>query len=221
MAHCIHGTHWDGVSAFFCPQCEPGRPGPEVARLPDEAHEVAAHKVARLRAEILAHVEQWAALGKLLDHAWDTGPKPDCLVEDVRQLIEESARSRALGRREGLQQALDVAVERRNDGRLPGEYARGWRTGIEAVMERVSAVLSDLPHEADRARTTLAEAREQGRLEERASICADIRASAVALDKVSDLHPVRTAIRPVIRDALLNVAKHYESGKHMAAEPTR
>jgi hypothetical protein len=29
MAHCIHGTHWDGASAFFCPQCEPGRLSPQ------------------------------------------------------------------------------------------------------------------------------------------------------------------------------------------------
>ena len=24
MATCIHGTHWDGVSPFWCPQCSTG-----------------------------------------------------------------------------------------------------------------------------------------------------------------------------------------------------
>ena len=24
MAHCIHGTHWDGISPFWCPQCSTG-----------------------------------------------------------------------------------------------------------------------------------------------------------------------------------------------------
>jgi hypothetical protein len=99
MARCIHGRYWVGASNA-CPQCFPGRSTGDPSFV--MGVDVPNHG-------ILSHVEQWAAIGKLLGHTWDTGPKPDCLVEDVRQLIEESAKARELGRREGLRQALDLA----------------------------------------------------------------------------------------------------------------
>lgn len=160
---CVHGARWTDEKPYFCVWCfiglhERRQTIFEVVATADEvAGEIAELREQRdkLRAQLKEHVEWWIALGKVLDHYWDTGPMPERLIEDVRQIAEV--------------------------------------------------------------------AHAKGRLAERAAIVADIRASALALDKISDLYPIPLAIRPVIKEVLLSVAEHYATGKHQATsgEPTR
>lgn len=87
----------------------------------------------RVVGELSTSRTQWAILGNLLDHHWDLGPKPECLVEDVRQILNEGGGS--LGSITRMRKALSECTEVLLGARSEKEK--------EAILEEAIACLRE------------------------------------------------------------------------------